>query len=271
MSRRAVARPRGAGPVPRVGQPRAPDAADLDPRLRRGARGAGDPAGGVGAGDRRRGRPPRAARRRPARARPVRPLRTSPSRASRSIWPASCEQSVERHLPRAREIGVELSGRSTAGRLGASAIPGGSSRRVSNLIENALRLTPAGGSVTVQRRRRARSPYATPVPGSAPTDIPRAFERFYLYGRYRSERPVGSGPRPRDRRGADRRAMGGYGGGRRPARATASAGREFTIRLPVYAAGAARSARCCPTFRLTRWSALSTVLQSQPILRPTSS
>ena len=30
-------------------------------------------------------------------------------------------------------------------------------------------------------------------PGLDPEDIPRAFERFYLYGRYRSERPVGSG------------------------------------------------------------------------------
>ena len=38
----------------------------------------------------------------------------------------------------------------------------------------------------------------------------------------------------------------------------------------VYAA-TAREARCWPTFRLTRCSALSTVLQSQPSRRPTSS
>jgi len=36
-------------------------------------------------------------------------------------------------------------------------------------------------------------------------------------------------------------------------------------------AGTLRLARCWPTLRLTRWRALSTVLQSHPMRRPTSS
>jgi signal transduction histidine kinase len=104
---------------------------------------------------------------------------------------AVVEQSVERHLPRARDIGVELSGTAPAD----AWVLGDHDRilqAVSNLIENALRITPAAGSVTV-----AAGPGHITVrdtgPGLDPEDIPRAFERFYLYGRYRSERSVGSG------------------------------------------------------------------------------
>ena len=124
---RAVPRPRGAGPLPRVGQPRAADPADLDPRLRGGARGAGDPAGRVGARDRRRGRSPRAACRRPARPRPLRPFGFSVAREPVDLA-GVVEEAVERHLPRAREIGVELSGRRRP-TTGSSATTTGSSRR----------------------------------------------------------------------------------------------------------------------------------------------
>ena len=63
---------------------------------------------------------------------------------------------------------------------------------VSNLIENALRMTPAGGSVAVSAAPGLLSVSDT-GPGLAEEDIPRAFERFYLHRRYRGERPVGSG------------------------------------------------------------------------------
>jgi len=100
---------------------------------------------------------------------------------------------VERHLPRARAIGVELS-RVPGGDGGAWAF--GDEGRVlqvtSNLIENALRLTPAGGVVAV-RADPGRLTVSDSGPGLAPEDLPHAFERFYLYDRYRSERPVGSG------------------------------------------------------------------------------
>jgi signal transduction histidine kinase len=63
---------------------------------------------------------------------------------------------------------------------------------VSNLIENALRVTPAGGTVRI-----AVAPGALTVedtgPGLAPDELPRAFERFFLYSRHQSERSVGTG------------------------------------------------------------------------------
>lgn len=63
---------------------------------------------------------------------------------------------------------------------------------VSNLVENALRVVPRGGTVTV-----AALPGTIEVrddgPGLRGEDLPRAFERFYLHDRLRSDRPVGSG------------------------------------------------------------------------------
>ncbi|HET7352953.1 MAG TPA: HAMP domain-containing sensor histidine kinase [Gaiellaceae bacterium] len=63
---------------------------------------------------------------------------------------------------------------------------------VSNLVENALRLTPAGGEVRV-----VTAPGVLRVedtgPGLAEADTERAFERFYLHERYGVERRVGTG------------------------------------------------------------------------------
>src|SRR4029077_13861502 len=63
---------------------------------------------------------------------------------------------------------------------------------VSNLVENALRLTPRGGEVRV-----VTAPGMLRVedtgPGLEMEDRERAFERFYLHERYGRERPVGTG------------------------------------------------------------------------------
>jgi two-component system OmpR family sensor kinase len=63
---------------------------------------------------------------------------------------------------------------------------------LSNLVENALRVTPSNGRVTVHAQPGSLSVRDT-GPGIAGDDLARAFERFYLYERYRSERAVGSG------------------------------------------------------------------------------
>jgi signal transduction histidine kinase len=63
---------------------------------------------------------------------------------------------------------------------------------VSNLVENALRLTPAGGEVRVVTARGVVRVEDT-GPGLAEADRDHAFERFYLHERYGRERPVGTG------------------------------------------------------------------------------
>jgi signal transduction histidine kinase len=62
----------------------------------------------------------------------------------------------------------------------------------SNLVENALRLTPPGGEVRI-----VAAPGELRVedtgPGLEQEDREHAFERFYLHSRYGRERPVGTG------------------------------------------------------------------------------
>ena len=63
---------------------------------------------------------------------------------------------------------------------------------VSNLVENAIRCTPAPGSVTITTAPGAIT-VADTGRGLTSDDLPRAFERFYLYSRYGNDRPVGTG------------------------------------------------------------------------------
>ena len=132
---------------------------------------------------------------------------------------------VQRHLPRAQELGVALT---AAG--GDDAWGVGDEGRLlqatSNLIENALRLTPAGGSVEVRVDTGTISVRDT-GPGLATEDLPRAFERFYLYDRYRSERAVGSGLGL-----AIVKELATAMGGEVTAAARPGGGAEFQIRVP---------------------------------------
>jgi two-component system sensor histidine kinase BaeS len=98
---------------------------------------------------------------------------------------------VQRYEPQARSFDVTLE----AFAPGAAPATGDGDRTLqiaSNLVENALRLTPAGGVVRVLAEPGQLTVEDT-GPGLAPEDISRAFERFYLHSRYGDERPVGTG------------------------------------------------------------------------------
>jgi len=101
------------------------------------------------------------------------------------------EDAVRRYQQQAESFGVAL------GAVGETPAPAiGDADRVlqvvSNLVENALRLTPPDGEVRV-----VAAPGVLCVedsgPGIAEADTEHAFERFYLHERYGRERPVGTG------------------------------------------------------------------------------
>ena len=100
---------------------------------------------------------------------------------------------------------------------------------VANLVENALRSTPPGGSVHVHVSPETIEVTDTGV-GLAPEDVPHAFERFYLHDR------AGGNP-------DGRRISSGLGlaivhelcdrmGGSVHVRSTLGEGTTFTVRLP---------------------------------------
>jgi two-component system sensor histidine kinase BaeS len=97
----------------------------------------------------------------------------------------------QRYAGRARELGIALdwAADDEAGALGDHDRV---LQAVSNLVENALRCTPRGGSVSI-RAAKGAIVVADTGPGIAEEDVPRAFERFFLYRRYGSDRPVGTG------------------------------------------------------------------------------
>jgi two-component system sensor histidine kinase BaeS len=101
------------------------------------------------------------------------------------------EDAVRRYEQPAASFGVELHAVADAA---APAIADADRvlQVVSNLVENALRLTPPGGEVRV-----VTAPGVLRVedtgPGIAEADAEHAFERFYLHERYGQERQVGTG------------------------------------------------------------------------------
>ncbi|HXF56089.1 MAG TPA: ATP-binding protein, partial [Actinomycetota bacterium] len=103
---------------------------------------------------------------------------------------------------------------------------------VSNLVENAVRCTPRGGTVTV-RARPGEVAVADTGPGLEPEELPRAFERFFLYARYGRDRPVGSGLGLAVVKELTEAMGGAVGVESAPCR-----GSTFTVRLPLPDGGA---------------------------------
>jgi two-component system sensor histidine kinase BaeS len=104
---------------------------------------------------------------------------------------AAAREAVARYEGQARSFGVALE----AVAPDAAPAVGDADRTVqvvSNLVENALRVTPRGGRVRVVAEPGALTVEDT-GPGLQPDEVPRAFERFFLYDRYGGERPVGTG------------------------------------------------------------------------------
>jgi two-component system OmpR family sensor kinase len=143
---------------------------------------------------------------------------------------------VRRHEAEARGCGVELEALAE-GHAPAEGDPDRVLQVLSNLVENAIRSTPPGGRVLVRAQAGLLRVEDTGV-GLAPEDLPRAFERFYLYDRY-------------DRNPDGRRLGSGLGlaivkelvermGGSAGVESRLGEGTVFTVRLPP--AGAAASA-----------------------------
>jgi two-component system sensor histidine kinase BaeS len=133
-------------------------------------------------------------------------------------------ESASRHAARARDLGVLIevqAGESAPAR----ADPDRLLQVVSNLVENALRCTPPGGTVTLAAAGGELTVTDT-GPGISPDEIPHAFDRFFLYRRYNGDRLVGTGLGL----AIVRELVQAMGGEARVA--ASSTGTEFTIRLP---------------------------------------
>jgi signal transduction histidine kinase len=101
------------------------------------------------------------------------------------------DDAVRRYQQQAAGFGVELSAESD-GPAPAVADADRMLQVVSNLVENALRLAPPGGSVRVISEPGLLRVEDT-GPGLEEEERARAFERFFLHERYGRERPVGTG------------------------------------------------------------------------------
>jgi signal transduction histidine kinase len=101
------------------------------------------------------------------------------------------DDAVRRYQPQAGVFGVSLVAVS-AGPAPAVADADRVLQVVSNLVENALRLTPPGGEVRVVAVPGQLRVEDT-GPGLQDEELGHAFERFYLHSRYGGERRVGTG------------------------------------------------------------------------------
>jgi len=151
---------------------------------------------------------------------------------------AAIREAVETFQPVADDLGVTLASAGLDDPCPAEGEPSALRRVFSNLLDNALKHTPAGSSVSVEVRvdRDGTVRVRDTGCGIAPDDLPHVFDRFYRADRSRS------------------RETGGFGlglsickriveehGGTISVRSEVGAGTEVTVRLPLRHAGAAPS------------------------------
>jgi hypothetical protein len=136
------------------------------------------------------------------------------------------EAAGERHEPAARSLGLHLGVIAEPEAL-AVADPDRVLQALSNLVENALRSTPSGGSVQIHAGP-GRLEVVDDGPGIAEADLPHAFERFYLYDRSSDGPRVGTGLGL-----AIVRELVETMGGRVDVRSEVGVGSTFSIALPV--------------------------------------
>ena len=103
----------------------------------------------------------------------------------------TAREAVRRYDGQARDFDVTLEEFAPAA-APAVADPDRVLQVTSNLVENALRLTPPGGVVRVTAEPGVIVVEDT-GPGLRQEDLPHAFDRFYLHARYSSDRAVGTG------------------------------------------------------------------------------
>ena len=92
-------------------------------------------------------------------------------------------------------------------RLPARANPDQLAQVLANLLSNAARYTPAGGTVTVRAERRPADLLVSVIntgDGIPPDELERVFDRFYRVEKSRDRARGGAGDRARDRQAAHR-------------------------------------------------------------------
>ncbi|MGQ0679765.1 MAG: ATP-binding protein [Actinomycetota bacterium] len=141
---------------------------------------------------------------------------------------ALLERICRNFAPKAQEGGVEIV--LDAGPGWVRADPDRLVQVLSNLVENALRYTPSGGKVklsTPAAGEWVRVQIEDTGPGFATQDFARAFDRQYLWNRYRGVRDVGTGLGL-----AITKELAEAMGGRVFASAGDGGGAVFTVELP---------------------------------------
>lgn len=141
------------------------------------------------------------------------------------------EKIVVRQRPGAREKGIELRLEVEDGLPEVEIDADRMAQALNNLVDNALRHTPVGGTVTLaagQEGNRVWLQVRDSGPGIAPKDLPHIFQRFYRGDRARRRHDGGSGLGL-----AIARSIVEAHGGRIRAESPPGGGALFTIEMPA--------------------------------------